>query len=71
MFTFEKGKSYGTSGRGTITILKRSAHYVTYTDGRDVAKKRTRRDLFGDVEYIIIPSGYPGMNYFCVADDAR
>lgn len=68
---FAIGNTYGTSGRNTITILARSAHYVTYTDGRKPSRKKIRRDLFGDAEYILIPSAYPDMNYFCVADDVR
>ena len=67
---FAIGQKYVSSGRDTIEILARTAHYVTYTDGRVFAKKKIRKDqLFGDAEYILVPSGHPGMNYFCVADD--
>lgn len=58
-----------TSSGKPVTILKRSAHYVTYTDGHDSRKVIVRKDLFGGCEYILVPSGYPGMNYFCVASD--
>ncbi len=67
---FAIGQKYVSSGRGTIEILARTAHYVTYTDGRVFAKKKIRKDnLFKYAEYILIPSEYAGINYFCVASD--
>lgn len=68
--TFEAGRGYMTSSGEEITVTKRTACYVTYTDGRVFGKKKIREDqLFGGAEYILVPAGCPGMYYFCVADD--
>lgn len=68
--TFEAGRKYMTSSGEEITVTKRTACYVTYTDGRETRTVKARKDLFSEHEYIMIPTACPEMSFFCVATDA-
>ena len=65
---FEQGKTYKVYDKGTITIQKRTKHYVTFTGDFSGRKKIDRGGiLFGNNEYILIETGVNGIKYFVVA----
>jgi len=66
---FEAGKTYKVYDKGTVTVVKRSAHYVTLSglvDGRFMVNQGK---LYRENEYVILPANTRGFKWFCIADD--
>ena len=73
MVKFETGKTYllhGVVNRRVVTVVKRSAHYVTVTGAYD-GRLLIRSGFFGDFEFLWVPvvvgdNGYK-MQILCFA----
>lgn len=70
METFKPGKTYllNTSNNYTITVLKRTAQFLTFRYFGNVYRKKIyKNNLFKLGENILIPTGYGDFKYFCFA----
>lgn len=67
MKQFEEGKTYKVNGPGSITVTKKTAHFITYTGDHTGRKKIYALNLFGLGENILIPSECKSYCYFCYA----
>ena len=76
MVKFETGKTYnlhGATQKRAVTVVKRSAHYVTVTGAYD-GRLLVRSGCFGDFEFLWVPvvvgdNGYK-MQILCFATNA-
>ena len=70
MKLFEVGKEYKVNGPGSIRIVKRSAHYVTF-EGEFSGRKQTVQfgdsGFFGLGESLLIKGDVPGHKYWIFA----
>ena len=76
MVKFETGKAYylhGVAHKREVTVIKRSAHYVTVTGAYD-GRLLVRSGCFGEFEFLLVPvvAGDNGfkINLFCFAVNA-
>ena len=74
MKQFETGKTYFINGGGTITVIKRTPAYITFTAAGTRRPVKTGRkgimkdDLFGLGENILIDTDNTAVKYFCFAE---
>lgn len=67
MKRFEAGKRYAVNGGGTITVTRRTEHFITF-EGDFAGKRKIIADnLFNLGENILIPAKYAGRKLFCFA----
>lgn len=68
MKRFEAGSAYKVNGGGTITVTRRTDHFITF-EGDFAGKRRIiKDDLFGLGENILIPTPHTGFKLFCFAE---